>query len=273
MFDNVVVGVDDYQAGRDALALATDLVSPDGKLLLVYVEVMALAPDPDADLEWQLAERRRGLERLVSVQHDGHVDAALLTVQARSVAAGLHEAARRHGDLLVIGASRRDEFERFYIDTDTRAVLKDSPCDVAVAPVGYATGARAVNKIGVAYDGSPRSEQALAVARALARDRHGELSAFEVVRDPMFVEDGVREARERIAALGDVEPHAALGVTAEELAAYAASVDLLVLGSHKHRPSDLVPGGTTSQRLADGVDCPLLVLSSASRAAQEAQAL
>ena len=59
MFDNVVVGVHDYEAGRDAVALATDLVSPDGKLLLVYVEVMALAPDPDAYLEWQFAERRR----------------------------------------------------------------------------------------------------------------------------------------------------------------------------------------------------------------------
>ena len=31
MFDNVVVGVDDYEAGRDALELAKQLVSPDGR--------------------------------------------------------------------------------------------------------------------------------------------------------------------------------------------------------------------------------------------------
>ena len=204
------------------------------------------------------------------MQRDAHVEAAFLTVQAGSVAAGLHEAARRHGDLLVIGASRRDEFERVYIGTDTRAVLKDSPCDVAVAPVGYATAPRAGNKIGVAYDGTPRSEQALAVARTLARKRDGEVSALEVVRDPVFPEDGAREARERIAALGDVEPHSAFGDPTEELARYSASVDLMVVGSHKHRPSDLLPGGTTSQELADGVHCPLLVLSSASGAAQEA---
>ena len=257
MFDNVVVGVGDHRAGRDALALAEDLVSPTGKLLLVYVEVRALAPDPDADLEWQIADRRRGLERLASVKRDAHVDAELLPVRAGSVAAGLHEAARRHGDLLVIGEA-------------TQAVLKDSPCDVAVAPIGYATAPRTRTKIGVAYDGSPRSEQALAVARTLARERAGEVSVFEAVRDPVFPQDGVREARERIAALGDVEAHAAFGDPTEELARYSASVDLLVLGTHKHRPSDLLPGGTTSQRLADSVQCPLLVLSSASGAAHEA---
>ena len=41
----------------------------------------------------------------------------------------------------------------------------------------------------------------------------------------------VAGARDRIAAFGDVEPHAAYGHPAEELAVYSASLDLLVVGS------------------------------------------
>ena len=58
MFDNVVVGVDDYEAGRDALELAKQLVSPDGDMLLVFVEVVMRAPGPDTDPQWQLDDRR-----------------------------------------------------------------------------------------------------------------------------------------------------------------------------------------------------------------------
>ncbi len=58
MLDNVVVGVDDYEAGRDALELAKQLVSLDGDMLLVFVEVLMRAPGPHTDPEWQLADRR-----------------------------------------------------------------------------------------------------------------------------------------------------------------------------------------------------------------------
>ena len=186
MFDNVVVGIDNYEAGRDALELAKQLVAPDGDMLLVFVEVVMRAPGPDTDPQWQLDERRRALERLASVR-DANADAQLLTVQAGSVARGLHEAVRRHGDLLVIGASRRDEFERTFVGDDTRQVLQDAPSAVAVAPTGYATRLPSLDTIGVGYDGSPASEQALTVASTLARERGGERSAFEAVADPMSV--------------------------------------------------------------------------------------
>ena len=40
MFERVAVAIDEYEAGRDALELANQLVSPHGRLLLVYVEVV-----------------------------------------------------------------------------------------------------------------------------------------------------------------------------------------------------------------------------------------
>lgn len=257
MFDNVVVGIDNYEAGRDALELAKQLVPPDGDMLLVFVQVVMRAPGPDTDPQWQLDERRRALERLASVRDDANADAQLLTVQAGSVARGLHEAVRRHGDLLVIGASRRDEFERTFVGDDTRQVLQDAPSAVAVAPTGYATRLPSLDTIGVGYDGSPASEQALTVASTLARERGAELSAFEAVAEPMYASHPVSGQ--------------ASGDAAEALARYAASIDLLVVGSHEYRLRDRFSGGSTSQRLADSAACPLLVLGPGTRDAARAR--
>jgi nucleotide-binding universal stress UspA family protein len=275
MFESVVVGVDDYEAGRDALELAKQLVSLDGDLLLVYVEVVMRAPGLDTDPTWQLDDRRRALQRLASVRDAAHADAQLLTVQAGSVARGLHEAVRRNGDLLVIAASRRDEFERTFVGDDTRLLLQDAPSAVAVAPAGYAKRLPSLDTIGVGYDGSPASEQALTVASALARERGAELSAFEAVAEPMHASDPVsgqwalearlEKAQEQLAELPGVKPHVASGDAAQTLARYAASVDLLVVGSHEYRLSDRFSGGSTSQRLADSAACPLLVLDPGTR--------
>jgi nucleotide-binding universal stress UspA family protein len=71
--------------------------------------------------------------------------------------------------------------------------------------------------------------------------------------------------------LGEVEPHAEFGDTVEELTHFGASVDLLVVGSHKHRPIDRpAMRRTTGQRLAADAPCPLLVLAPAERAAAAA---
>jgi hypothetical protein len=48
MFEQVVVGIRDDQAGRDAIALATKLVSADGAATLVHVQVVSARPAPDS---------------------------------------------------------------------------------------------------------------------------------------------------------------------------------------------------------------------------------
>jgi nucleotide-binding universal stress UspA family protein len=274
MFDNVIVGVDAPQAGGgDALGLATQLASPHTRLTLARIEVVPRQPwPPPADAVTEAAHAR-ALRQLTQLRESFQVAAHLVCVEAPSVAAGLHELAlRRDADLLVIGASRRDDYERTFLGDDTRAVLEKAPCPVAVAPIGHATRPPVLKRIGAAYDGSPESKQALAVARELARAHTAELSAFEALAEPAHVhsivnpqpeiDEGLAEARARIAALGGVEPHAASGDDAPgELARYGASVDLLVIGSHDYRPIDHLLSGSTAQRLADNAPCPLLVLS------------
>ena len=272
MFDNVIVGADGLQAARDALGLAKRLASPSARLTLAFVEVVPREPWPPSGAVTEAVHAQRGLGRLAELRDESQVDAHLVFVESGSVAAGLHElAVRREADLLVIGASRRDELLRPYGGDETRAVLEEAPCPVAVAPIGYATHPPQLGKIGAAYGGSPESDRALAVGRELARERGAELSAFQAVPEPYVhnlvapqqeIEEGLVEASERIAELGDVESHVASSDdAAEALARYGASVDLLVLGSHRYRPGDHLLSGSTAQRLADKAPCPLLVLA------------
>ena len=104
-----------------------------------------------------------------------------------------------------------------------------------------------MREIGVGYDGSPESEHALPVARMLADASGAKLSALEAVSLPSdaFLGPGavdntpqrlLEDARGRIASFGDVEPHAAYGQPAEELALYSASLDLLIVGSRGYGP-------------------------------------
>jgi nucleotide-binding universal stress UspA family protein len=270
MFSNVIVGVDGREGGRDALALAKQLVSKDGKLAPAHVWFI----DPTAPL-WgpqaeQSSQRERALERLAAADRLD-ADSSPLTIADRSVGEGLHELAVSHGaDLTVIGGCRRGLIGRVVIGDDARSVLEHTPCPVAVAPAGYSASPAVLREIGVAYDGSSESQGALAVARKLAARCDASLSAFEVVqipvyvRDPWDVEDAIdrrlEEARERIAALGGLEAHAALGSAVEELARYGASVDLLVIGARGYGRIGRLLHPSTSERLALTTTCPLLVV-------------
>jgi nucleotide-binding universal stress UspA family protein len=185
-------------------------------------------------------------------------------------------------DLLVVGSSRQGILGRVLLADDTHEALNGAPCAVAIAPAGYAQDAPRIRRIGVGYNDSPESDNAIAFARRLAARCGADLSAIEAVSLPSYsfvagavplegeqLEEMVDAARARIAALGGVEPHAAYGITCDELALYSGYVDLLILGSRDYGPIGRVVHGSTSQELARAARCPLLVLTRAARAAQE----
>src|SRR5688572_3573401 len=134
MFDNVVIGADGGRRGRDTLALAKRLASSAARATLVYVQVVR-KPDPDAAPVSLAAERGPVLDRIASLRDDARLEARVRWLEATSVAEGLHRLAEAEGaDVLVIGASRRDELERKVVADDVSAVLEHAPCAVAVAP-------------------------------------------------------------------------------------------------------------------------------------------
>jgi nucleotide-binding universal stress UspA family protein len=274
-FRNVVVGVDEHQGGRDAVALAEKLVAADGSMMCVRVLVRdaLLARGPELKVNDVLAHDAREADRVLHVGRGSGPD-QVRGFDAPSVGRGLHEVVdAKRADLLVIGSCRRGLLGRVMLGDETSEALNGAGCAVAVAPFGYADAQAVIREIGVAYDGSLDSTNALAVGRELAREHDARLSAFQAVAVPaslsfpgagglaQSVPGMVDEARARIAALGDVEPHAAYGVASEELAVFSASLGLLVVGSRGYGPAGRLIHGSTSRQLARTARCPLLVLT------------
>jgi hypothetical protein len=84
----VVVGIRDDQAGRDAIALATELASADGAVTLLYVQVVTARPAPDSGAVGAAAKYRRPIERLTMLANDCAIAARVSCVEAPSPAAG-----------------------------------------------------------------------------------------------------------------------------------------------------------------------------------------
>jgi len=278
MFENVLVGVDGSASGRDAIAFASQLADPAGKLTLANVRAGETYP-LHAMTPGLLAEERAASLRLLEHERaEAGVEAELLSVVAASPGAGLHRQAEAQGaDLLVVGSCGRGAFGRAMLGDDTRAALNGAPCAVAIATRGYAEhpgrAGNPIKKIGVAYNGSPESERALATARELAAQTQAQIDVLEVVAIPSYAFTGlmapsigdsvdlmITEANARLSKLPGVTGRAVYGLAGEELAAFGEEVDLLVVGSRGYGPVKRLVLGSTSEYLERHARCSLLVL-------------
>jgi nucleotide-binding universal stress UspA family protein len=274
MFKNVLVGVDGRPNGRDAIALASHLVDPDGKLTLVHVHSGDLRPSHAISPGLVREERDASHTLLERERAAAEVSAELVSVVAMSPGRGLHEQAEERGcDLLVVGSCSHGAFGRAMLGDDTRGALNGAPCAVAIAPLGYAEHPTPIAKIGVAYNTSPESESALAMAHSLAAANKASVHALEVVMIPTYAYTGImppaigesidvmlQEANSRMKELADVDGRAVYGLAGEELAAFGDEVDLLIVGSRGYGPVKRLVLGSTSEYLQRHALCSLLVL-------------
>jgi len=282
MFENVVVGVDRHEGGQDAIALAVRLASGSAKLTLAYVIHGNDSAWRGAVPPIEPAERLQAELELHATASEAAVQADVRCYGNASIGKGLHELCELVGaDLLVVGSSRRSVVGRILFGNDTRASLNGAPCAIAIAPAGFAHDPIPIARIGVAYNESPESEHALAVARDLAAEHNAKLLALEAVSIPAYAlgsglvpmpldewtQSLLGRARDRLSSLDGVQAHAVCGPAPEALVSFSSSVDLLVVGSRGYGPFGRVVYGSTSQRLARSVGCPLLVLTRGARAA------
>lgn len=272
-FAKVMVGVDGSRDGRDAIVLGAALCDADGRLTLAHVS----AGNAGVNLSFDPAEAREGSLRMLERERAAAgVVAKLTSIPSLTVGRGLHLLAEQTAsDLLVVGSCKRGLLGRVLIGDDTRASLHGASCAVAVAPHGYAEHPAAITTIGVAYNGTPEAEAALAVARGLATRHGASIRALTVIKLPsadVGYWDIVAAGSERAAAalkdtakrqldsIDGVDGRVAVGVPEEELAAFGAELDLLVVGSRSYGPIRRLMFGSTSQHLARASRCPLLVL-------------
>lgn len=275
MFNNVLVGVDGRLGGRDAIALASRLIDPNGKLTLAHVHSGPLHPSHAVTPGLLREEREASAKLLEQERAAGEVTAELVSVVAMSAGRGLHQQAEeQHADLLVVGSCGRGVLGRAMLGDDTRSALNGAPCAIAIASLGYAEHPTPLGKIGVGYNGSPESTLALQSARELARSTRSSVEVLEVVLLPTYGYSGIlppvteesldamlQEANDRTKGLPDgVHGHAVCGLAGEELAAFANTVDLLIVGSRGYGPMKRMMLGSTSSYLERHGRCSLLVL-------------
>ncbi|MFP5388860.1 MAG: universal stress protein [Thermoleophilia bacterium] len=260
----VLIGFDGAEGGRDALELGRLLGSIRGSRCIVAI--------PD---EGVAAEAREAL---------GDAEAKTQAIGVISPALQLVECAKREdAGTLVLGSTRRGKLGRALLGSTSEQVLHKAPCEVVVAPRGYAAERHErLAKVGVAVDGSPESRVALARAEDLARQAGAEIEILvasdplvssveaEFPRDTPSSESDVLEA-----AVSSVDP--ALAATGKKVdpgwrqvvrtiaAALAEAcdpdVDLLVAGSR--RPMDRFLLGSVTKHLITEAPCPVLVVSHA----------
>jgi len=248
MYTNVIIGVDGEQGGRDAAALAAVLAPPGARLSLVYVSTT-----PNAELEEEFADEDALAGVLQTELELCRGDASLARVTALSIAAGLADVTQqRQADLIVLGASHRHGLTRLFAGDHVIAVIHQTSCAVAVAPAGFATAPRTLARIGVAYDGSPEGEVALAHAGLLAAEQHSDLIGCHAGQ-PLVDDEGLE------IQYTDGPPRKALGE-------FSRGVDLLVCGSRRNGPVRRIVLGSTSETLARHPRTPLLVAPSSDSA-------
>jgi nucleotide-binding universal stress UspA family protein len=274
MFKNVLVGVDGSANGRVAVALARQLTDPDGKITLAHVHRGALDPLKAVQHGLLKTEREESSELLENERSATGVEAELRDVIALSAGAGLHGQAELQGaDLLVVGSCRHGALGRAVLGDDARAALNGAPCAVAIASHGYANAPGGLSTIGVAYNGSPESEAALAAAKDVAEATGATVEVRQVTFMPTMaysgfaavdlgnsIEEMVNEAEQRLAAIPGVTGKAVYGPPDAELESFSDEVDLLAGGARSYGPAKRLLLGSTANYLARHAGCSLLVL-------------
>ncbi|HEU5062223.1 MAG TPA: universal stress protein [Solirubrobacterales bacterium] len=258
----VLVGADGSEEGRDALALARELSALRGARCLIAVP----GPGPIGEEAREALDDPRAPVEEIGFTSSGKVLAKI--------------AERDQVGTVVVGSSHRGAIGRAMLGSVGEQVLGHAPCEVVVAPRGYATGEpRHFRRIAVAVDGSEESKVALTRAEDLARQAGATIEVL-VADDPMvlgiqaeYPSDAPAELADVLkAAVASVDPnlspvgkrvetgwHQVVRTIAAAIAgACEADVDLLVTGCR--RPINHFLSGSVTRHLITEAPCPVLVV-------------
>jgi nucleotide-binding universal stress UspA family protein len=282
----IIVGVDDSDRARDALVLARELAPVLGaRLDLVCAYAYST---PYAVMAYGALGRKDFEEDMERPAHDAVRDATdtlgedveTTIVRASSPPHGLDQIAREHdAEMIVVGSTHRGRLGRITPGSVAERLLAGAPCAVGVAPAGFsAEPPHSFRVVGVAFDGSHESRQALALAARIATSAGATLRVISVVeflelagadRDAappppadQLIESAEHKVDTALAELdfnGRAERKVELGLPAGILADESASVDLMVCGSRGYGLVRQVLLGGVSTRLIRSATCPVVV--------------
>jgi nucleotide-binding universal stress UspA family protein len=281
MLKHIVVGCDGTAAGRDAVALATQL-SRTTRAGLTLVGVCPPSVFPVVQRGDRQALRRQAEARLRQERDLLAPDARVEAVTDTSVARALRQyAIVRDADMVVIGSDRAAAAGHVMISRRGRQLLDESPFAVALAPSGLHERRPRLEAIGIGYDATPESKLALRLAAQLARRADASLQVRRVVENqipalnmeewiasadlsPMW--EGVRQAAldDAMAAVHTLavpaEVYATVGDPGFELRTASRGVELFVLGSRGWGPTWRLTTGGVGETLLSDAYCSVIMV-------------
>ncbi len=277
VFKNVIVGIDTAGGGRDAIGAART-VAPEARLVLTNVYPHMEVADHAEHEAYGRKLRDYAIETLEAKRvAAGIPDAEVVAIADLSPSKALKRFAEdEKADLVVIGPGRRSAVGRLVMGDTCHGVLHGSPCPVLVAPKDCGPVPNTVGTIGVAYDRSPESEHALALAVRLSQSTGAHLLlvmaldvgvvpavwGFQIADYINSLVGPAQETLEKIAADLPVPATAEVlqGGVATVLRGLALRSDLVVCGSRGWGPAARVAFGSTAERLAHNAPCPVIVV-------------
>ena len=274
----LLVGYDGSDGGKDALELTRVLAEATGaSALVVTVLPYGPLPIPYEILEEEEAERADPLFEEARGLLEG------IEVETRAFGGGTPAgvvndlAEREEVETIVVGSPHRGPIGRTLIGSVADGLLHGAPCEVTVAPRGYAGEERGpFRTIAVAYDDTPEAKAALARAEEIARACRATIVIFTVAAPAAIVPGAsgytpaippqagaivtraVKSVSEDLAATGRALSGVPAGAIAE--ACEEAGADLLVAGSRGYGPVRRVLLGSVSTQLMHHAPCPVLVV-------------
>jgi nucleotide-binding universal stress UspA family protein len=279
----IIVGIDESDRSKDAVALAAQLARGSGaELVLVCAYPYDDMPSRASNAEWRRT-LEVGADESIRRAQEGIANLPVIApraIAAMSPAKAIQATATsERASLIVIGSSHRGALGRVLAGTTAERLLHGAPCPVAVAPTGFhANEDHAIDTIAVAYDRSDEAKAALLAATAIAPALGARLRVIEVLdprwigtpalmAGPILAAEVEQPAREQlddlVAALPayiTAEAVVIIGDPEGELAAETERVDFMITGSRGYGPHRAVVLGSVSGRLVRDASCPVLVV-------------
>jgi nucleotide-binding universal stress UspA family protein len=284
----LIVGVDERERSRDAIALGQQLaMGLPGALMPVYVhtlgELDALMTGADPDEVGQLvAADAKAKHAQVEDLADKMGISGVQLRQATSVSEGLHEqAVETSAAVVVIGSSSRSGLGRVLPGGTAERLLSGSPVPVAVAPTGFADREMRRDVMGVGFDNSSESGWAVRWAAGLAAEAGASLRLLAVHVPAAFgsavtggafgtqtvnqvlageLQSETEQLAEALSSDLPVDAHLLRGDPKKVLVEQSQQLDLLVLGSRGYGPLKSVLLGSVSSYVVRNSACPVLIV-------------